>query len=317
MGEVPAWRGEYKFIPRFSRPAFALGTHLCHPEWFDSGEPPNDLPPTTYLAGWIPTCCVMPCEFEACTSNPVNGQPASQFILYPIAATSADATTPAFQLQQAEAGSTVGGNWPQETFSWFPSGTGSASAFDWTMLAQPDGTPFSSVRQFTIDANNNFTETQDASGWAFGSTQSGAAFEIRLRDVAGVGQLTGSNLKVDPSLLPPLPYPSTLATPVAASGSTQANAKAIVQTHNQLQSSNATRGWILPAWDAGTIWLALAPTLGGKLYPPVGVSINSLAANAPLTLTGPSGALHHCFMCVSIAGGTAGGFWKVFDMGML
>lgn len=232
----------------------------------------------------------MPCEFEACTSNPVNGQPASQFILYPIPATSADATTPALQLQQAEAGSTVGGNWPQETFSWFPSGTGSAAAFDWTMLAQPDGTPYSSVRQFTLDASNSFTETQDANGWTLGQVQGGTSFDIRLRELAGAGQLTGSNLKVDPSILPANPYPYTIGA-VIATGSNQANAAPITTAYGPVLvavTSGTTSGARLPpAADAAILILRCTSALttnGAKIYPASGEHINSLATNASLFL---------------------------------
>jgi len=57
-GMLPVPLNNYAQDERWRLPAGMKPGHMCHPEWFASGEPyPNDLPPTEYGYWKIPTCC--------------------------------------------------------------------------------------------------------------------------------------------------------------------------------------------------------------------------------------------------------------------
>lgn len=257
----------------------------------------------------------MPCEFEACTMNPFQGAPASQFILYPIAAVDAIPTTPQFTIENDLALATGGGNWPGVVMSYAPGGSAGGSVWYQYVLAQPDGTGSEFERSLSLSGTDVIQETWNSGGTDTHFNLNGASFDIRIRELAGQGQLTGSNLTVDPSLLPPLPWPDTVGI-VSATGSTQANAAPITTTQALVQSSNATRGIRLPAWSAGVIWLAVGTGTSMNLYPPTGGNLNRGAVDAPMTLNVPGGVGQlRTYLCVSYIGDSSGGAWQVFDLG--
>lgn len=58
VGQLPLLESRYKQDARWRLPAGLVAGHLCHPEWFSTGEPwPSDLPPAVYGLYGIPECC--------------------------------------------------------------------------------------------------------------------------------------------------------------------------------------------------------------------------------------------------------------------
>jgi hypothetical protein len=58
VGQVQPEIANYEQDDRWRLPAGMQPGHLCHPEWFATGEPyPSDLPPNVYGPNWIPECC--------------------------------------------------------------------------------------------------------------------------------------------------------------------------------------------------------------------------------------------------------------------
>lgn len=296
VGELSTIDAPRDFNNRWSRPPLLMGEHICHAEWFPIGEPyPTDLPPTTYLEGWIPTCCVpdMGCEFEKCTKEPVNSQPASQHTQYPIKAVDADESTPALQFQVASALDIGGGNWPGMQIRYFPNGTGSAPSYVESDLTSVSGVPYSHTQQYAIDADNNFTKRLDASGQTWEQDSGGVNFTMKLRALGSEGQLTGTNLKIDPALLPSgIFYPGQET--IVAAGSTQGTATPITQSSVVVSSSVITQGVILPAKTGAVVYVYPQTNADRwRVYPPVGERINNGAVNAPFTMAFPVGIANY------------------------
>lgn len=58
VGQLPLVESDYVQDARFVTPPGLTGRHMCHPEWFSTGEPwPNTLPPQIYDARGTPICC--------------------------------------------------------------------------------------------------------------------------------------------------------------------------------------------------------------------------------------------------------------------
>ena len=58
IGQLPLEESNFKQDARWRLPDGLKPGHMCHPEWFSTGEPyPNDLPPNVYGPFGIPECC--------------------------------------------------------------------------------------------------------------------------------------------------------------------------------------------------------------------------------------------------------------------
>lgn len=58
VGQMPTAEANYRQDARWELPAVLVPGHMCHPEWYATGEPwPTELPPTKYSPGGIPECC--------------------------------------------------------------------------------------------------------------------------------------------------------------------------------------------------------------------------------------------------------------------
>ena len=88
----------------------------------------------------------------------------------------------------------------------------------------------------------------------------------------------------------------TVASPVAAAGSTQSNATQLTAASLQLVSSaSSSNGWILPAAVPGyEITLINKGTTAGLVYPNSGNKINGGTANNPVHLLASKGATYYC-----------------------
>jgi len=72
---------------------------------------------------------------------------------------------------------------------------------------------------------------------------------------------------------------------VAAAGSTQANATALVEGLNVVSGADATKGVVLPTAVAGAIVIVKSTTAAVlKIYPATGGTINALSANGALSI---------------------------------
>jgi hypothetical protein len=58
VGMAPKWMSQWRQRPYWSKPIGLNCDHICHREWFTTGEPwPVTLPDTKYDLEWIPECC--------------------------------------------------------------------------------------------------------------------------------------------------------------------------------------------------------------------------------------------------------------------
>lgn len=66
VGQLPPDEADYVQDNRWVLPAFALGGHICHPEWLQVGEPwPTSLPDTVYQDSVPVCCCVLSYDVHA------------------------------------------------------------------------------------------------------------------------------------------------------------------------------------------------------------------------------------------------------------
>lgn len=61
VGEVPTWSDPRAYNGAWTQPLGVFGAHVCHPEWFFTGQPwPVTTPTTNYNPERVPTCCCVP-----------------------------------------------------------------------------------------------------------------------------------------------------------------------------------------------------------------------------------------------------------------
>jgi hypothetical protein len=292
VGQSPLEESDYVQDDRWHLPAFAFDGHMCHPEWFAVGEPwpvPSTLPPTVYLDGWIPECCVMCCVFVGCSLTPFAGEPASQWKQFATDAKDATADTP---FAQSEVGDALGGAGPNvrgAVWSYHPLGANGAGGYEQGAYADADGAMLRVTRDADFGDDNTSAELIDADGWTYNLTVAGVATQLRLRVVGGVGELCGTNLTICPAIMP-LVMQWDVGGSIAF-GNAQFNATLAPQRVSSAVSTLATRGIRLPPMTstAGDIRVIFCPTAapprtGCLLYPAVGESFTGLAVNAPYTL---------------------------------
>ena len=94
------------------------------------------------------------------------------------------------------------------------------------------------------------------------------------------------------------------ATSISAAGTTQGTATELTATDNELTTVAAGSGVALASalasGDSQTVFNAGANAV--KVYPPSGMKINSLAANAPMTLAVNTGCIYKCVSTTRVFG---------------
>jgi hypothetical protein len=100
---------------------------------------------------------------------------------------------------------------------------------------------------------------------------------------------------------------------IAASGSSQATAQAIVNHVTMVSAADGTKGVVLPIAVTNGEFYAVGNTVANqtlKLYPSTGSAINAGALDASINVTGSGAAL--CFYASS----SLGAKWLVIDRGL-
>jgi len=79
VGERPEWESPRVYNGQWTTPTGLFGGHICHRDWFRTGEPwPTSLPDTVYTASGVPLCCcvdtylVLANELATCVMDPGN-----------------------------------------------------------------------------------------------------------------------------------------------------------------------------------------------------------------------------------------------------
>ena len=95
-----------------------------------------------------------------------------------------------------------------------------------------------------------------------------------------------------------------VATAISAAGTTQGTATRLTAADNELTTVAAGAGVVLSAdlasGDSQTVFNAGANAV--KVYPPSGMKINALAANAPMTLATNTGCIFKCVSTTRVFG---------------
>ena len=305
-GMLPVGENNYRQDARWILFPFAFSGHMCNPDWMVTGEPwpvPPSLPPTVYLAGWVPECCIMACDATECRREPVNDEPASQVTQFAIPAVEATDTTPALRQFVTDAHSTAGGNWPAAGQEWFPEGTAGPIAYSVVNLAQPDGTPFSRVEQMQFDSGNVFSHTITDLVETWGATVGGVTGALTMQPLGTQMQLGGSNLVVAPSILPAgIEYRRTMG--VIAAGTTQGTAAPTQSTGTEAVALSTAAGIRMHISGAApldvsseangiytVVHVSSSPVASLQLYPAVGDAWPGLGLNNPMTLARDTGVI--------------------------
>lgn len=292
VGQLPVEESDFDQDARHELPALAFTGHMCHAEWLAVGEPwpvPSTLPPTVYLDGWIPECCVMCCSFIGCSLDPVNAMPASQERQYPIAATAAVAST---AYLQSEVGANYGGTDPATAgyaVEFRAVGSGGPTAHRVTAIATAAGYLQNTTALHTF-ADDAFTQHSHESGrYVIAVTEGAVEGDMTLQVAGDHLELCGTNLTICPALLPL--YLQWDVGGTIAFGNAQFNAALITTRVSSAVSTLATRGLRLEPMTVttGDIRVIFCPTAGPPrtgclLYPATGESFTGLAVNAPYTL---------------------------------
>ena len=95
-----------------------------------------------------------------------------------------------------------------------------------------------------------------------------------------------------------------VATSLSAAGTTQGTATELTAADSELTTVGAGSGVVLSsklsAGDSQSVFNAGANAV--KVYPPTGMKINSLAANAPMTLATNTGCIFKCVSTTRVFG---------------
>lgn len=299
VGQEPIEESDFDQDARLKLPALAFSGHMCHPEWFATGEPwpvPSTLPPTVYLAGWIPECCVVCCEFEDCLDDPINGFPASEIRLYTVPAKDKTPTTAFLQFTVADAIGLEEEPKPGFTIQYNPKGTTGPPVFLQSVFTNLTGVAEGYFQNFIVDVNNQHLWSVGSAGRNEQLTVAGVTTLFTLRIVGGVGELCGTNLKLCEDLLPATVTPRT-TTAYAAAGTTQANATAITTTGAQLTATATTQGARVPLATAtgnrilSVVHLSSSAVASLNLYPGLAQQFSARVANAPIILNRGTGVM--------------------------
>lgn len=280
VGELPTDAVERKYNNRWNRPALAMGQHVCHPEWLADGEPwPTMLPDTEYLQDYIPKCCVQPmcCEIQECEKTTLNGDDAGNFQIYPIPAKDADGETPNFQIVVAKKGDSVVDDTPNFQMLWKPQGDDESPNFQIIRQWGPNPLFRWEEEQFQIvPGNTEFKRRRDSSGEQWEYKIDGVSFSLLFTMLSGQGVISGSNVRLDSSLVPPAAPEYTHAV-IEATGTGPGDAALMTtQTAEILVTSANNAGVTLPNQSSGYGWCALlneSPTKTFRAYAIAGEGI--------------------------------------------
>ena len=95
-----------------------------------------------------------------------------------------------------------------------------------------------------------------------------------------------------------------VATSISAAGTTQGTATELTAADSEITTAGAGAGVVLSAslasGDSQTVFNAGANAV--KVYPPSGMKINALAANAPMLLATNTGCLYKCVSTTRVFG---------------
>lgn len=292
LGEQPGYERRFD---KHASPAGLDGLHQCGQlSDFTNGQPwPYTGPPVVYGEDDIPRCCrdPMPCKSQLCGQEQINGAPASQFYQFAVDATEADGTTPAIA---QFVGDNLGNTSPAsagQMVAWLPQGRDGPTGWSAVNLADAAGVPVSRVEQFVIDADNGATRTIDAAGLAESVESGGVTTSLTLGLVGGVGKLSGSNLTIDPAIMPPFAPPWSVQVATIGgtdrSGATQMTAPAFVI--NSVSTDGG--GVILPTPGAfgavATVLNAASATKTFKVYTKSGNNYFPVQSGEPNVSIGP------------------------------
>lgn len=304
VGQLPKVESKYKQDARLKLPALAFSGHMCHPEWFATGEPwpvPSILPPTVYLDGWIPECCAVCCVFIGCSLDPVDTVPSSQHTQFPVAAVNATGATHCVLTEVGGVVAPTGPPQPGARFAYFPTGRDGNPGVNWRMLTDGAGVMEREVYDFQIDEDNYSEREITVDGFVWKVSKAGDITTLTFQVVGGQGKLCGTNLRLCAEILPDGVTPRATAGYLAA-GTTQAGATAITTTGAQVAAVNTAHGVRLPtATSTGNrifsiVHVNTSGVASCKLYPASGQALSGLAVDAPYTLPKGNGviAIENC-----------------------
>jgi hypothetical protein len=310
----------YPLTPEYLKPQTLTGftyKHYCGtPEDFARGAVFDPNENQQYDADWIPTCCgrIGVCVFQLCSLGTLNDWPFSLLTTFPVTQQAAVDTTPALTQQLATNGGATSPPTAQFTVEFRPGGAINPHGVSVVMSGDTAGEP--AFHQTTVRTADDtaVTRTQSASSWRldFESPTDTASFQLDW--VSRILTLRGTNLQIDPDLLPPPPPPAppnTLNTAdVVAAGTTQATATLIEALVSHVFAVGDEEGIILPADPEGLFFLLVSDDSsnpGCTLYPPVGWDLNGNATNSSIDI-------HLSTLYVCKGGGGATTRWHVFPL---
>lgn len=253
--------------------------------------------PVVRNADGIPICCgcEMCCAVLKCTTEQVNGKDAGQLREYPVGWKDATDPTPFVLSEVSLAGGGASPDQPQYRFEFKPAGKDGVTQYAELHTADEYGLPLSTVKRFEIDDENYQVETRDGSGLEQKVVKQNVETTLKLTTVVNDGWLTGTNLTIDPDLLPPAVYLRSQQT-IDFATVTPGTFAEIVGTNVRLMGTHAgTRRARLPAVSGAVIWI----TGGGSgssqvsLYPPTGERVNGNTINTPMILDNVAASVGH------------------------
>jgi len=265
--------------------------HICGTaEDFAIGAVFNpDLPPVQRDADGIPLCCEhqVNCPTEKCEQFVQNGQPASRHYQYAIPAIDAVAETPVVVQFVANLAS-VSPALSASGLTYYPGGFGIGGYITEARRAGMTGVPFD-LQQAVVFNGSKFVSQRFSDNqvtWEVTDLPT-VTGTMDLIVNAGSIRLTGSNMDVDPALVP---YKQDLRTAdgnFAPAGSVQSDATPVTSDFATIDVGSSGEGLLMQSKEAAFyVWWfpggAVANTL---VYPPTGEAWSGLAANAPFDIS--------------------------------
>lgn len=295
---------------------FTLEHYCGTPEDFARGAVFDPSVNQQYDADWIPTCCerVAVCVFQLCSLGQLNDWPYSLLTTYPVTQQSAVDTTPAVTQQLATNGGDTSPPTAQFTVEFRPGGALNPHGVSVVMSGDTAGEPAAHQTTVRTADDTAVTRTQTSTAWKLNFESPTDSAEFKLEWVARVLTLRGTNLAIDPALIPPPPPPpppDALSTEdVTATGADQASAAPLTAAVNHVFTDSDAKGVALPVAARQLLFLVMdsgSSESGCKLYPESGESINGGTADAPVDII--SGKI---YVCKALGEGSQG--WNVAEL---
>lgn len=289
-------------------------THFCGTkEDFQRGAVFDPLLNVQYDADWIPDCCGRDdmCTFNLCAQEQEHARPASQLRTYPIPHQDATDTTPVLI---EHAGLNLGDHspaWPGIGWEWKPGGELVDPVRQFQVIADENGD-----LQFQTDvwtfAVGSIARTINATGYGLDFDLAGDVGGMALEFVGGLLTLTGTNLQVAKSILPP--DTSYLNSDVIFGTSliTVPLAQIPPGVHWVNGTTSTTRFFQLVAADGAVCDVIPNVLHGAVIFPPTGEAFYGLAANASISIINTTAVPTFGWRLTrSIEPSTGLGFWGV------